>query len=145
MQRFEDPIRARIEALGSRISSVEFAAIEDDVNETALVEALRRQINTGSDLILLAGETAIMHHQDIAPRAVEKAGGEVVSLGAPVDPGNLLMVAYIAGIPVVGLPSCARSSKANVIDLILPRLIAGEYLSRAEIASLGHGGLLEIN
>jgi hypothetical protein len=145
LRRFEGPIRARIEALGSTISSVEFAAIEDDVNETALVEALRRQINTGSDLILLAGETAIMHHQDIAPRAVEKSGGEVVSLGAPVDPGNLLMIAYIDGIPVVGAPSCARSRKANVIDLILPRLIAGEYLSRAEIASLGHGGLLEIN
>ncbi len=145
LQWFEDPIRARIEALGSTISSVEFVAIEDDVSETALVEALRRQINTGSDLILLAGETAIMHHQDIAPRAVEKAGGEVVSLGAPVDPGNLLMIAYIDGIPVVGTPSCARSRKANVIDIILPRLIAGEYLSRAEIASLGHGGLIEIN
>lgn len=145
LQMFENPIRSRIEALGSIINAVEFVTIGEDVNETALVETLHRQINAGSELILLAEDTAIMDHQDIAPRAVENTGGKVVSVGAPVDPGNLLMIAYIGNIPVVGLPSCARSTKANVIDLILPRLIAGENLSRSYISSLGHGGLLKIN
>lgn len=144
LQMFEKPIRSRIKALGSTINLVEFAAIGDDINETALVEKLRGQIKAGSEMILLAGDTAIMDKHDIAPKAVENAGGEVVSVGSPVDPGNLLMIAYIDGIPVVGLPSCASSKKANVIDLILPRLITGERLSRSDIASLGHGGMLEI-
>jgi molybdenum cofactor cytidylyltransferase len=36
-----------------------------------------------------------------------------------------------------------RSPKHNIVDLILPRLAAGDRLSRADIAMLGHGGLME--
>jgi len=64
-------------------------------------------------------------------------------VGAPVDPGNLLMVAYIGDVPVVGAPGCARSKKINIVDWILPRLLAGDRLTRKDIVALGHGGLLE--
>ncbi len=40
-------------------------------------------------------------------------------------------------------PGCARSRKQNVIDWILPRLLAGDRLTRADVVALGHGGLLE--
>jgi len=33
-------------------------------------------------------------------------------------------------------------SQATTFDLVLPRLLAGEALGNAEIAALGHGGLL---
>jgi molybdenum cofactor cytidylyltransferase len=71
------------------------------------------------------------------------AGGEIESLGAPVDPGNLLLLGYIKEIPVVGAPGCARSRKENVIDWVLPRLLAGERLTRNDIISMGVGGLLD--
>jgi molybdenum cofactor cytidylyltransferase len=99
--------------------------------------------DTDVGLILLAGETAIVDRYDIAPRALETAGGEVVAFGAPVDPGNLLLLGYLGGVPVVGAPGCSRSPKPNVIDLVLPRLLAGDRLGRADLAGLGHGGLLE--
>jgi molybdenum cofactor cytidylyltransferase len=67
----------------------------------------------------------------------------VVAFGAPVDPGNLLLLGYLGGVPVVGAPGCSRSPKPNVIDLVLPRLLAGDRLGRADLAALGHGGLLE--
>jgi molybdenum cofactor cytidylyltransferase len=140
---FDPPLRARIEALGSTLRFFDFVPLEDETGEAALAEALTRQVKAGARLILLAGETAIVDRHDIAPRAVERAGGEVTCFGAPVDPGNLLLLAYLGSIPVVGAPGCARSRNTNVIDWVLPRLLAGERLVRADMVALGHGGLLE--
>jgi molybdenum cofactor cytidylyltransferase len=67
----------------------------------------------------------------------------VESVGAPVDPGNLLMLAYLNDVPVVGAPGCARSRKTNIVDWILPRLLVGDRLTRRDIIELGHGGLLQ--
>ena len=74
-----------------------------------------------------------MDIQDIAPRAVERAGGEIICYGAPVDPGNLLLLARLDTVPILGAPGCARSPKTNIIDLVLPRLLAGEQLTQADI------------
>ena len=84
-----------------------------------------------------------MDRHDIAPRAIERAGGEVACFGAPVDPGNLLLLAYLGPVPILAAPGCARSRKENVVDRVLPRLLAGERLSRGDIVSMGQGGLLE--
>jgi hypothetical protein len=143
LKNFEPPLRERIEALGSGVGFVSYIPLEDDRGEAALAEILVQRVAAGADLIVLAGETAIMDRYDIAPRAIECAGGEVICFGAPVDPGNLLMLAYLKGVPILGAPGCARSPKANVIDWVLPRLLAGERLSREDLLVLGHGGLLE--
>jgi molybdenum cofactor cytidylyltransferase len=140
---FEPPLRSRLEALGASLRALAFVALDDDGGEAALTEALLGQVGQGAEMILLAGETAIVDRHDIAPRAIERAGGEVVAFGAPVDPGNLLLLAYLGTVPILGAPGCARSTKANVVDLVLPRLLAGDRLGRADIAALGHGGLLE--
>ncbi|MCC7361997.1 MAG: hypothetical protein IT317_21110 [Anaerolineales bacterium] len=137
------PLLERLEALGARVAGVEFVPLEDEAGEAALAALLAREQAAGRGLIVLAGETAIMDRHDLAPRAVERAGGQVEALGAPVDPGNLLMIAYLKGVPIVGAPGCARSRKTNIVDWVLPRLLAGDHLTRAEINALGVGGLLE--
>ena len=137
------PLVERVEALGSHVACTEHVSVEGDDAELELAQTIARLRETGMRLIILAGETAIMDRQDIAPRAIERAGGLVETLGAPVDPGNLLMLAYLDGIPIVGAPGCARSRKLNVVDWLLPRLLAGDRLSRADIAALGYGGLLD--
>lgn len=140
---FETALRQRLEALGSTITSVDFVSLEEESGESDLVETVQQQVAAGLDMIILAGETAIMDRCDIAPRAVERAGGEVTCFGAPVDPGNLLMLAYLDRVPVLGAPGCARSPKDNIVDLVLPRLLAGDHLTQADIIAFGHGGLLE--
>ncbi len=137
------PLSERVEALGSQVAMTDYVPLEDDQGESLLAQALSRQRQAGAQLIILAGETAIMDRHDLAPRAVERAGGQVESLGAPVDPGNLLMLAYMEEVPILGAPGCARSRKVNIVDWILPRLLVGERPTRADIAALGHGGLLE--
>jgi len=143
VENFAPPLRERVQALGSEISSMDYVPLEDDQGEAELAEVLVNQVKAGAELIILAGETAIMDRYDIAPRAIECAGGQVICFGAPVDPGNLLMLAYLRDVPILGAPGCARSPKVNVIDWVLPRLLAGERLARQDILALGHGGLLE--
>jgi molybdenum cofactor cytidylyltransferase len=140
---FDAPLRRRVEDLGGTLKQIDFVTLEDEAGEAALADALGRFVAGGSELILLAGETAIVDRHDSAPRAIEKAGGEVACFGAPVDPGNLLLIAYLGSVPILAAPGCARSRKENVVDRVLPRLLAGERLTRAEIVTLGHGGLLE--
>jgi molybdenum cofactor cytidylyltransferase len=142
---FEDfsPLEERVQALGSNISKRDYVTLDDASGEVSLTSAIERQRDAGMQLILFAGETAIMDGQDIMPRALERAGGQVECVGAPVDPGNLLMLGYIGDVPVLGAPGCARSRKINVVDWVLPRLLAGDRLTRADIVALGHGGLLE--
>ncbi|UCH61400.1 MAG: molybdopterin-binding protein [Anaerolineales bacterium] len=137
------PLFERIENLGSKIQQVDFIPLEDESGESALAEMLEQRIRENGDLIVLAGETAIMDRYDIAPRAVERAGGRVECVGVPVDPGNLLMLGYIGPVPVLGVPGCARSKKTNIVDWVLPRLLAGDRLARYDFIRLGHGGLLE--
>lgn len=137
------PLRDRIERLGSSVTRTDFVALDDESDEAALAQMLQEHAASGIGMILLAGETAIMDSQDIVPRAIERAGGYVESVGAPVDPGNLLMLAYLNGVPVVGAPGCARSRKTNIVDWILPRLMVGDHLTRKDIIQLGHGGLLQ--
>ncbi len=96
-----------------------------------------------SDLVLLLGASAISDRRDVLPAAVEKAGGKIIKLGMPADPGNLLMLAQIGEKTVIGLPGCARSPALNGFDWILERFAAGLPLGRPEITSMGTGGLLK--
>ena len=47
---------------------------------------------------------------------------------------------YVDGVPVVGLPGCVMYSKRTVFDLIVPRLLTGEKLSKRDFVLLAHGG-----
>lgn len=131
-------IRERVEAAGSEIADVLF--VPEDVH--AIAGAIRRLVDGGVDVGVIAGETSIVDAGDITPRAVKAAGGVIEIYGVPVDPGNLLMLAYVDEVPVIGAPGCVRSRTANVVDLVLPRLLAGEHLMRDDVVELGHGGLL---
>jgi molybdenum cofactor cytidylyltransferase len=142
-QGYLGALASRFEELGAAIESIDYVPLDDEADEARLVETLERGFEQLLDLILLAGETAIQDRHDIAPRAIERAGGEITCYGAPVDPGNLLLLAFKGETAILGAPGCARSPKANIIDLVLPRLLAGERLDAATITALGHGGLLE--
>jgi molybdenum cofactor cytidylyltransferase len=137
------PLLERLENLGAQVVSLDFVPLEDEYGEASLARTLEARRAAGSEMMVLAGETAIMDRHDLVPRAVERAGGQVEAFGAPVDPGNLLMVAYLGQVPVVGAPGCARSRKVNIVDWVLPRLLAGDHLTKGDLTALGHGGLLE--
>ncbi len=144
---FEKAMRTRLEAWGSSLDEVKFIPLEDVTGELNLANEIEEMIEREIDMIILAGETAIMDRHDIAPRAVERAGGRVTCFGAPVDPGNLLMLARHdstgRSVQIVGTPGCARSPKKNIVDLVIPRILVGDYLTKMDIVNMGMGGMLE--
>jgi len=115
----------------------------DDEPEAALSLALRRVLGPSTpQLVVVASDTATMDDDDLVPTAIRHAGGEVELVGAPVFPGNLLVFGRLAGATIIGAPGCVRSPGLNVVDLILPRVLAGQDLTRRDLAELGLGGLL---
>ena len=137
LKGFHGPVRKRIEGWGSELLEPTFVLH----NARAIADAIRDQAN--ADMILIASMSAIIDREDVAPSALALAGGSVTLHGVPVDPGTLLMLGYLGEAPVVGAPGCIKSPKTNVIDWILPRLLSGERLTRANLVSMGHGGLLK--
>jgi molybdenum cofactor cytidylyltransferase len=135
----EASIRERLEGLGGRlgetlVSGHSIAEVKDAIGK------LHRE---GHDPILVFGASAIVDRGDVIPAAVVAAGGEVIHLGMPVDPGNLLMLGVLDHIPVIGVPSCARSPKLNGFDWVLARLMAGLQMTAGDIMDMGAGGLLK--
>jgi molybdenum cofactor cytidylyltransferase len=135
---FESPIRTRLERLGAVLSTIEVTPLITEAIGKASI-----RLAASHDLLIIAGQTSIMDLDDVTLRAVRLAGAEVVAHGAPVEPGNLLALAYFSQTPVICAPGCIRNLSSNVVDLILPRLILGERLGQTEIAQLALGGLLK--
>lgn len=98
--------------------------------------------DNGADIVLVCGGSAIIDRQDELPQAVLAAGGDVLQLGLAVDPGNLLMFAGLGGVPVIGMPGCARSPKLNGLDWVLQLVLADIPITRSELADMAAGGLL---
>lgn len=107
-----------------------------------VASAIARVRAAGAGLIVLFGASAVVDAADILPEGIRAAGGTVLRFGMPVDPGNLLLLADLAGIPVLGAPGCARSPKENGFDWVLGRLLAGLAVTGDDIAGMGVGGLL---
>ncbi|MDI4658219.1 molybdopterin-binding protein, partial [Xanthobacter autotrophicus] len=130
--------RARLAPAGAEMVS----AVTVAHDTAALAQALGRAAQERAELVIVFGASAIADRNDVIPAAVVAAGGEVVRLGMPVDPGNLLMLGRLGVMPVLGAPGCARSPKENGFDFVLMRLLAGLEVSGSDIARLGAGGLL---
>ena len=104
---------------------------------------IRELIGLGCSPVFIFGASAIVDRRDVIPAGIEAAGGEVLHVGMPVDPGNLLLLGRVGDVPVVGLPSCARSPKLNGFDWVLQRLMADVPVTPEDIMRMGAGGLLK--
>ena len=135
---FLPALHGRVVELGSQVVSDEY--VEHDAS--AIADAIVRAKNLNADCVILAGETSIMDMGDVTPRGILQAGGKIELYGAPVEPGNLLLLAYIDNLPIVGAPGCVKSRDTNVVDLVLPRLLAGERVTKHDVIALANGGLL---
>ncbi|AVM73868.1 4-diphosphocytidyl-2C-methyl-D-erythritol kinase [Magnetospirillum gryphiswaldense] len=131
--------RTRAEGLGGTITA-EYRC-PHDIGQ--LERCLTKALAAGHDMVLIIGASATVDRRDVAPAALQKAGGSIDHFGMPVDPGNLLLLGHVGTVPVVTLPGCARSPKPNGLDWVLARLAAGVTLKPADIMRMGAGGLLK--
>jgi molybdenum cofactor cytidylyltransferase len=137
-QLFDGVMRQRLERFGVSMN-YSLAAVED---ETSVARSLDHLVRAKPALVLVASTTAPAGPEDIVGRAVQGIGCHIERFLVPVEPGNLLLLAYKNDVPIVCAPGCYRSAKPNVVDLLLPPLLARYRITGWELASLGHGGLL---
>ena len=106
----------------------------------AIAEGIQSLVRQGADLILTTGGMSV-DPDDVTRTGVQQAGARIEHYGAPVLPGSMFMIAYIRDLPILGVPACGLYHQTTILDLLLPRVLAGERFSREDIAVMGHGGL----
>lgn len=126
----------RLQAVGGEL----VATKEVEHAVSAYARAIRK---SEADLILMLGVSAISDSHDVLPESVRKAGGQIIKVGLPTDPGNLLMLAKLGKQTIIGLPGCARSPALNGFDWVLERFAARLPLDAEVLAGMGTGGLLK--
>lgn len=140
------PTPKAIASLTSRVDRVGgLLQIQETIehNQKTVGNALLETQATQPDLILMLGASAISDKRDVFPAALTSVGGELIKLGMPADPGNLLMLGKLGGTTVIGLPGCARSPALNGFDWVLERFAAKEPLNAQTLTEMGTGGLLK--
>ena len=109
-------------------------------NEQFIEARLREHLSDGADLLITTGGMSV-DPDDVTRFAIRRLGADGIAYGSAALPGSMLLVAYVGEVPIIGVPACAVHHRATALDLVLPRILAGERIGRAELAALGHGGL----
>ncbi len=112
----------------------------DDLSQISSL--ISKQVQEGCNMIIVTGGMSV-DPDDVTPTAINRTGAEIVKYGAPALPGAMFMLAYLGQVPVIGLPACAMYYENTILDILLPRILAGEKITAEDIAALGHGGLCQ--
>ncbi|MGK8638796.1 molybdopterin-binding protein [Brucella anthropi] len=110
-------------------------------DQVALAAAIA-EVSRACDIIVIFSASAVADEADIVPQSIRMSGGEILRIGMPVDPGNLLVLGRHDGKYIVAAPGSARSARENSLDWVLDRLMAGITLSADDLSRMGVGGLV---
>jgi molybdopterin biosynthesis enzyme len=133
---FEPVVRRKLGELGSELADTKLAT--DDPGQIAGL--IQDAHNSGAELILVSGGMSV-DPDDKTPEGIRRSGAKIESHGFPVLPGSMFLMAYLHDTPILGLSGCVLHDPFSAFDILLPRLLAGEKITRAEIVAMGHGGL----
>ena len=137
---FGPVLKEKVKEFGGEVMG---QTITDD-NPEHTRKATLEFIAQGADMVLVSGGMSV-DPDDKTPLAIRSTGARVVSYGAPVLPGAMFLLAYYEKdgrqIPVAGLPGCVMYARRTVFDLVLPRLMADDPVTKTELDKLGRGGL----
>ncbi|MGA8181482.1 MAG: molybdopterin-binding protein [Desulfobacterales bacterium] len=136
--RFAPILTRKLIDLECEVKGVTFAPDDAEIIRRAICE----HIEQGCDLILLSGGMSV-DPDDVTRKGIRLAGADEVHYGAAALPGAMFLVAYIGKARLLGVPACGLHHRTTVLDLVLPRILAGEKIGKKELAFLGHGGLCQ--
>lgn len=133
--RFEPVMRKRLSQFGAQVIGV--TKCPDDLDRiSAALDAFLAQ---GASLILLTGGMSV-DPDDLTPTAIRRTGARLVTQGVPMQPGNMLTIAYLDKTTLVGVPGASLHSPVTSLDVFLPRIFAGLTIQTEDIAAFGEGG-----
>ena len=135
---FRDAVTAKLGWYGAEVLAVREVARTPQ----AVAAAYQEAVDTGAELVLFAGASAI-DPLDPAYAELAHAGGELLQLGAPMHPGSMLWLGRLHEAAVVGVASCAGFGRNSSLDLLLPFVFAYGRADAGDLLRWGHGGLIE--
>ena len=133
---FEPVVRRKLSEMGTELESAKLAPDDPD----KIAGHIRESHRAGVDLILVSGGMSV-DPDDLTPEGIRRSGALVECHGFPVLPGSMFLMAYLDRTPVLGFSGCVLHDPVTAFDLLLPRLLAGEKVSRSDIIAMGEGGL----
>jgi len=133
--KFGPIIRKKLEFFNAQDIGQTFCP--DDIEE--IKETIFYYKKQGADLIILTGGMSV-DPDDLTPGAIINSGAKVVTYGAPVQPGNMFMLAYLGETVLLGVPGCAMYYRTTILDVVLPRIFVGEILTKEDFIKMGEGG-----
>ncbi len=133
---FEPVVRKKVGEMGSNLADKKL--VTDDPDQIA--NLIQDAHKAGAELILVSGGMSV-DPDDKTPEGIRRSGAKIESHGFPVLPGSMFLMAYLNDTPVLGLSGCVLHDPFSAFDILLPRLLAGEKITRSDIMAMGHGGL----
>lgn len=134
--KFEPVLRRKIAELGGDV--IDVVILPDD--DRRIADAAIQLVSAGANIVISTGGMSV-DPDDRTRHAMRLAGVRDMVYGSPVLPGAMFMIGFLGKTPVLATPACGMYAARTIMDLVLPRVLAGEKITRTEIAMLGHGGL----
>jgi molybdopterin biosynthesis enzyme len=129
-------VEGRLRNYGLELVGKEFAP--DDVG--SIRDAILRLLQKGAEIVITTGGLSV-DPDDVTKEGVAATGARIQVYGAPVFPGAMFLVARRKGKYILGVPACVYYSRNTILDIILPRVLAGVKITKSDILKLAHGGL----
>ena len=108
-----------------------------------IVGAARGYLDRGADFLIFTGGMSV-DPDDLTPTAIRALGADIITHGVPAQPGNMTLVAYLGGVPILGVPGAAISLPTTVLDVLLPQIFTGDPITKEDLLRLGDGGLCQM-
>jgi len=134
--KFGPTIQKKADAFDCHLAEIIY--LPDDQDQIS--RAIMNLVEEGMGLVLVTGGMSV-DPDDLSGTAIEMAGARDLVYGSPVLPGAMVLYARLNQVPILGLPACMIYFKTTVFDLLFPRILAGEIITRKDLAAMAHGGL----
>ncbi|HVN95922.1 MAG TPA: molybdopterin-binding protein [Syntrophorhabdaceae bacterium] len=131
-----DAVEKKIEGFG--LSVIDKRIVTDDVS--MIRAAVLSQLAMGADIVVTTAGLSV-DPDDVTKEGVEATGAKTLFYGTPVFPGAMFLVARLNGKYILGAPACVYYNYNTVMDIILPRIMAGEEIHAKDMIKLSYGGL----
>lgn len=131
-----------IPIISSKVINLGCEVIKTDIvpdDRGAITASAKAMLDAGCDLIVTTAGMSV-DPDDVTRTALADAGLHDAHYGVPMLPGTMTLVGRLGNARIIGVPACALFYKTTSFDVILPRLLAGQTITRRMLARLGEGG-----
>ncbi len=133
--KFGPLLRKKFSYFGAKVEEQIFCPDE----KQKIVEAIKYFSEQSIELIALSGGMSV-DPDDLTPGAIKESGAKIITYGVPVQPGNMFMLANLGKSVLIGIPGASLFYKNTILDIVLPRIFAGETFKKQDFIKMGEGG-----